>query len=99
MLNIKKSNYTKTERIFNKTLNTDYQDEKSNIDASNKLMIYNELASQASSTTSSISRNNLVSLNRATKKNKNNDDIRKEFNIYKYIIIVYIFIILISIII
>ena len=96
--NIKKNNFTKTERIFNKTLNTDYQDEKSNIDASNKLMIYNELASQASSTASSISRNNLVSLNRGNKKNRNDDDITKEFKMSKYILFVSLFLLLISII-
>jgi len=95
--NIKKNNFTKTERLLNKSMNTEYQDEKSNIDASNKLMIYNELASQASSTTSSISRNNLVSLNRGTKKNKNSDDIRKEFKISKYILFACLFILLISI--
>ena len=96
--NIKKNNFTKTERIFNKTLNTDYQDEKSNIDASNKLMLYNEIASQASSTTSSISSNNLVSLNRGIKKNRKNDDIRKEFKISKYILFISVFLLLISII-
>jgi len=96
--NIKKNNFTKTERHFNKTINTEYQSEKSNIEESNKLMIYNELASQASSTTSSIFRNNLVSLNRGTKKNKNSDDIRKEFKISKYILFAFLFILLISII-
>jgi len=96
--NIKKNNFTKTEKFFNKTINTEYQSEKSNIDASNKLILYNELASQASSTTSSISRNNLVSLNRGTKKNKNSDDIRKEFKISKYILFASLFILLFSII-
>ena len=95
--NIKKNNFTKT-RIFNKTLNTEYQDEKSNIDASNKLLLYNELASQASSTTSSISRNNLVSHNRGNKKNRKSDDVRKEFKISKYILFVSVFLLLISII-
>lgn len=97
MSNMKKNNFTKTERIFNKTL-TEYQDEKSNIEASNKFLLYNEIASQASSTTSSISRNNLVSLNRGSKKNKNNDDIRKEFKISKYILFASVFILLICII-
>jgi len=96
--NIKKKNFTKTENFLNKTINTEYQSEKSNIEASNKLILYNELASQASSTTSSISRNNLVSLNRGTKKNKNSDNIRKEFKISKYVLFASLFILLISII-
>ena len=61
-------------------------------------MLYNELASQASSTTSSISRNNLVSLNRGNKKNRNYDDITKEFKMSKYILFVSLFLLLISII-
>ena len=68
------------------------QDDKSNeLENSNKILIYNDLASQASSTTSSISNNNLISYNRGNKQVQNGENITKEFKIIKYVLLISIF--------
>ena len=67
----------------------DIKDDKSNLmDNSNKLMLFNDLASQASSTTSSISKNNFINYNRGNKQTKGDEDINKEFKLALYILII-----------
>jgi len=65
---------------------------------SKKLFIINDMASQASSITSSISKNNLISNNKGNKQ-KNDDYIKTEFKVIKYIFFIFAFSILISLII
>ena len=72
--------------------------EDENSENSNKIFIYNDLASQTSSRTRSMSSNNLVFYNRGNKKTQNNNNITKEINIIKYILFFSFFLFLVIII-
>ena len=77
-----KQNQTKLSTSIN-----NFEVEKTNIyDESNKLFLFNDIASQASSTTSSISRNNLISYNRGNKQTQNDNEVPKIFNIFQMIL-------------
>jgi len=68
---------------LNTSLNN-FEEEKTNIfDESNKFFLFNDMASQASSTTSSISRNNLISYNRGNKQTQNDNEVPKIFTIFQ----------------
>ena len=55
-----------------------FEDEKTNMyEESNKLFLLNDIASQASFTTSSISRNNIISYNRGNKISQNDNEMPK----------------------
>ena len=70
-----------------------FEDEKTNMfEESNKLFLFNDIASQASSTTSSISRNNIISYNRGNKLAQNDNEMPKEFNIFQFILYLSLFI-------
>jgi len=70
-----------------------FEDEKTNMyEQSNKLFLLNDIASQASSTTSSISRNNIISYNRGNKISQNDNEMPKEFNIFQFILFFSLFI-------
>ena len=92
-LSQKKSINTKnSSNIMNKYKVNGTQDGKLNlIDNKNKLLIFNDIASQASSTTSSLSKNNFISYNRGNKQSQKEEDITREFKIIKYILILSIF--------
>ena len=62
-------------------------------------LIFNDVASQSSSVTSSVSRNNLMLYNRGNKQSQNGEDISKGFLNSKYILWIGIFIMLIAIVI
>ena len=77
-----KQNQTKLSTSVN-----NFEEEKTNIyDESNKLFLFNDIASQASSTTSSISRNNLISYNRGNKQTQNDNEVPKIFSIFQMIL-------------
>ena len=61
----------------------------------NQLFLYNELASQASSTTTSMSKNNLMSYYRINKKAQHEENYTRNIKISKYIILASIFVFLI----
>ena len=64
-----------------------FEDEKTNMfEESNKLFLFNDIASQASSTTSSISKNNIISYSRGNKLAQNDNEMPKEFNIFQFIL-------------
>ena len=70
-----------------------FEDEKTNMhEESKKLFLFNDIASQASSTTSSISRNNIISYNRGNKLSQNENKMPKEFNIFQFILFFSLFI-------
>ena len=70
-----------------------FEDEKTNMnEESNKLFLFNDIASQASSTTSSVSRNNMISYNRGNKLTQNDNEMPKEFKIFKFILFLSLFI-------
>ena len=96
----KKNLYDKNSgKNTNRFQTNDLPDDKSNIiDNSNKLIIFNDLASQASSTTSSLSKNNFINYNRGNKQTKSDEDINKDFKLAKYILLISILIFLITII-
>ena len=58
----------------------------------NKLYLFNEIASQASSATSSISINNKLSYSRGNKLAQNDNEMSKEFNIFQFILFLSLFI-------
>ena len=69
------------------------EDEKTNMyEESKKLFLFNDIASQASSTTSSVSRNNLMNYYRGNKLTKNDNEMPKEFNIFQFILFLSFFI-------
>ena len=59
-------------------------DEEKNNLYSDKKFIFNEMASQASSTTTSLSKNILLSYYKGNKKSQKDEDIAQKFNITKY---------------
>ena len=70
-----------------------FEDEKTNMfEESNKLFLFNDIASQASSTTSSVSRNNIISYSRGNKLSQNENEMPKEFNIFQFILFLSLFI-------
>ena len=70
-----------------------FEDEKTNMyEESNKFILFNDIASQASSTTSSISRNNIISYNRGNKLSQNENEMPKEFKIFQIILYLSLFI-------
>ena len=68
-------------------------DDKDNSENKDKL-IFNDVASQSSSLTSSISRSNLTLLNRGNKQTQNDEDITKNFKTIKYFLWFFILLIL-----
>ena len=71
---------------LNASLNN-FEEEKTNMnDESNKLFLFNDIASQASSVSSSVSRNNLISYNRGNKQTQNDDEVPKLFIIFQMIL-------------
>ena len=73
-------------------------DDKDNSENKDKL-IFNDVASQSSSLTSSISRSNLTLLNRGNKQTQNDEDITKNFKTIKYFLWFFILLILFTFII
>ena len=99
LLPSKKNLYSRTNRQdINNLVNELNEDKINNSDNSDKF-IFNDVASQSSSVTSSISRNNLMLYNRGNKQSQNGDDISKGFLSTKYIIWVSIFILTLAFII
>ena len=99
----KKSIYSRNSRMNENNITKSginpSQDGKSNlINNSKKILIFNDIASQASSTTSSLSKNNFISYNRGNKQSQKDGDITKEFKIIRYILIFSIFFFFICII-
>ena len=71
---------------LNASLNN-FEEEKTNIfDESNKFFLFNDIASQASSASSSISRNNLISYNRGNKQTQNDDEVPNIFRVFQIIL-------------
>ena len=86
-----------------KSEETNIEDEKNNLfDEYNELNIINEIASQASSSTTSISRNNLITNYRANKKIQNKENFTKKLTYTKFILlfskIIFLFFIIFEII-
>ena len=86
------SNKKKINEGYNKNkeqLEDNFEDDNSDIDNNNNnnnVFAYNDLASQTSSTTSSISTNNIINYERGNKKAENTKNIIKELNLFKYIL-------------
>ena len=74
------------------------QDDKMNIEEKNEIFIFNDMASQTSSTTSTMSRNILIYNSKANKNNDNEKDITNKFNASKISLILILFIFFIFII-
>ena len=70
----------------------DISDNKQNDTDSNNKIFFNDVASQSSSVSSTLSRNNFMMNNRGNKQSQNEDDISKSFKNSKYILWVSIFI-------
>ena len=67
-------------------INQQFEDENFD-DSNNKLFMIKDFASQASSSTSSMNQNNIISYNRGNKKIEKNKNIIKELNIIKYFLL------------
>ena len=80
------SNKKKINELNNKNKEQLIDNLETEEDDNNKIFIYNDLASQTSSKSSSMSTKNLISYNRGNKKSHNNKNISKELNILKYIL-------------
>ena len=87
LLSSKKKNLSKISKK-NKTIKEDNYKEKINVyDENNELFIFNDIASQASSATTSITKNNLISFYRGNKKIKNDINFSKKINLPKYFLL------------
>ena len=82
----------------NNILENIFHDDKNSNSKNNELLIFNDMTSQASSTTSSLSRNNLIYNSKTNKKTQNNEDITKKFKIIKISLLLFLFLFLIFII-
>jgi hypothetical protein len=87
-LPVRKNNFTRSKNNIN--LLDDIDNKENTSDKSDKL-IFNDVASQSSSVTSSFSKNNLMLNNRGNKRVKDGDDITKNFKALKYVLWVFIF--------
>ena len=90
-------NISRSSKYISKSQINDDEEEKeeeknSNFDNSNKRLIFNDIASQSSSITSTSSKNNLISYNRGNKRNHSKEKTIKEFKISKYILFISIFV-------
>ena len=92
LLPSKKNIYSRTNKQDINNLVNEFNDEKMNISDNSDKFIFNDVASQSSSVTSSISRNNLLLYNRGNKQSQNGEDISKGFLNTKYILWISIFI-------
>ena len=90
---------TKSQKNFNNMHSTEEQEAKSNYrNSNNKIMVFNDISSQTSTNLSSMSKNNLISYNRGSKQNQSDEEISKEFKIGKYILLLSILGLFISLI-
>ena len=99
LLPSKKNVYSRISKHDLNNLVTEYIDDKMNASGNSDKLIFNDVASQSSSVTSSVSRNNLMLYNRGNKQSQNGEDISKGFLNSKYILWIGIFIMLIAIVI
>ena len=67
------------------------EDAQMNNSENNENLIYNDVASQSSSVTSSISKNNLMLHNIRNKQVQNGEDITKNFKIIKFVLWIFVF--------
>ena len=86
LLPSKKNIFTRTSKQDINNLVNEFNDDKTNGSGDSDKLIFNDVASQSSSVTSSISRNNLMLYNRGNKQSQNGDDISKGFLNTKYIL-------------
>ena len=83
-----KNNLTKISRKYKKMEEEDNIEEKINLFNENKeYFLFNDIASQASSAATSISKNNLISYYRGNKKSQNDINFSKKINLPKYILL------------
>ena len=87
----KKNDFTRSDKNNINFLNGEVVDDKANISENQDKIIFNDVASQSSSVTSSISRNNLMLNNRGNKQVKDEEDITKNFRTLKHILWIFIF--------
>ena len=82
-----------------KSVSSLYEDENENsLNKNNRSFNFNDIASQASSVSSSISKNNLISYNRGNKQIKKNENITKDFKIIRLLLIVWTTIVIVLIV-
>ncbi len=89
---LNESNYKK------KSVSSLYGDEHENSSKNNKSFNLNDIASQASSVNSSISRNNLMSYNRGNKQIKKNEHITKDFKVIRISLVIWTILVIIQIV-
>ena len=94
LLSNKKKNAKNSQTKIHTLLENDLID-----NSNNKIILFNDLASQTSSNKSSFSSNNLITFNKGSKKNENKENITKELSSFKYLIIFSVFLYLIFLII
>ena len=99
LLPSKKNIYSRTNIKDLDNLINNYTEDKVNNSGTSDKFIFNDVASQTSSVTSSISKNNLMLYNRGNKQSQNGEDISKGFLNSKYILWIGILILLIAFII
>ena len=99
LLPSKKNIYSRTNRQDLDNLVNEYNEDKINNSGNSDKLLFNDMASQSSSVTSSISRNNLMLYNRGNKLAQSGEEISKGFLNSKYILWIGIFILFIAFII
>ena len=87
----RRNDFTRSDKNNINFLDGEVVDDKTNISENQDKIIFNDVASQSSSVTSSISRNNLMLNNRGNKQVKDGEDITKNFKTLKYILWIFIF--------
>ena len=95
----KKNNFTRSNKNNINFLNVGTIGDKSNNSENNDKLIFNDVASQSSSVTSSISKNNLMMNNRGNKRVESGEDITKNFKVLRYILWIFIFLLIIILVI
>ena len=94
LLNDKKymKKYCLEKKTINKGQYADFEDENLNLlEGNNKLLLNNDIISQASSTNSNVSKNNPTFYNKGNMKTENNENVTKKLKIIKYILFFSIF--------
>jgi hypothetical protein len=96
LLPSKKNIYSRTNRLDLDNLVNEFNEDKNNNSDNSDKMLFNDMASQSSSVTSSISRNNYMLYNRGNKQVQSGEEISKGFLNSKYILWIAILIMLIA---
>ena len=99
LLPSKKNIYSRTNRQDLDNLVNEYNEDKINNSGNSDKLLFNDMASQSSSVTSSISRNNLMLYNRGNKLSQSGEEFSKGFLNSKYILWIGILILFIAFII